>query len=149
MMKRTFHLLKGFTLTELLVTFAILIVLGALAVPAYINYLRRSYFSDVVSAAETYKTSITECFHKQGKLAGCSGGLNHIPANITKVTGSISSLTVVDGVITVVPVPGHGITASDTYVLTPIIDKDNLKWKATGGAVADDYANLKTNKATV
>ena len=132
---------KGFTFVEFMITVLVVVILGSLAAPAYINYTRRAYYSEIVAATLPFKAGIKECFEKTGVLKGCSGGLNHVPANVTKVTGNVASIVVVDGVITAVPVPAKGIEAADIYVVKPTVDKKALVWNTSGNSVVNAYAD--------
>lgn len=131
---------KGFTLIELMITIGIVGILAAIALPAYQNYSRRAYFSEVVQATAPYKIGVTECYQDLGTLTGCNAGSNNIPAAITSATGSVASAAVADGVITVTPVAQNGIVATDTYILTPTVTNNVVTWATSGGGVTNGYA---------
>ena len=57
-MKRTLQ--KGFTLIELMIVVAIIGILAAVALPAYQDYTVRARVSEVILAASSCRTSITE-----------------------------------------------------------------------------------------
>ncbi|GAB3767914.1 fimbrial major subunit PilE [Ramlibacter monticola] len=57
-MKR--QLQKGFTLIELMIVVAIIGILAAVALPAYQDYTKRAKMSEVILAASSCRTSITE-----------------------------------------------------------------------------------------
>jgi prepilin-type N-terminal cleavage/methylation domain-containing protein len=139
-MKSFYRSGKGFTLIELMITVGIVGILAAIAIPAYQNYTRRAYYSEVVLATSGYKLGVTECFQNSGGLTGCNAGSNGIPAAITTATGAVASAAVADGVITVTPVAQNGIVATDTYILTPTASNNVLTWTSSGGGVTNGYA---------
>lgn len=140
-MKRTIELQQGFTLIELLIAFAVVAILAAVAVPAYLNYTKRAYFSEVANATSPFKKGVTDCYQALGTLTGCNAGSNHIPNAIVSATGAVASIAVADGVITATPVAQNGIVTRDTYILIPTVTNGQLTWAASGGAVTDGLVN--------
>jgi type IV pilus assembly protein PilA len=68
---------KGFTLIELMIVVAIIGILAAIALPAYQDYTARAKMSEVVLAASTARTCVTETVQSSGRdatLSTCGGG---------------------------------------------------------------------------
>lgn len=132
---------RGFTLIELMITIAIVGILAAIAIPSYVNYTRKAYYSEITQATAPYRVAVGECVQNLGTLTGCDAGANGIPAAIAAPVGAVASLAVASGVITVTPVAQNGILSTDTYVLTPTLDATTgiVTWAATGGGVTNGY----------
>jgi type IV pilus assembly protein PilA len=112
-MKRTMQ--KGFTLIELMIVVAIIGILAAVALPAYQDYTVRAKASELLLAAGSARTCVTEAYQND-----VSTGLDSACAitpygKVTSATVSTSGVIFVGGAsevkdtgITLTPVPASG-----------------------------------------
>ncbi|NCA71829.1 MAG: prepilin-type N-terminal cleavage/methylation domain-containing protein [Sphingobacteriia bacterium] len=71
------HKQQGFTLIELMIVVAIIGILAAIALPAYQDYTARARMGEVILAASTARTCVTEIVQTDGAsttLEGCDAG---------------------------------------------------------------------------
>jgi len=97
-MKRAIQ--KGFTLIELMIVVAIIGILAAVALPAYQDYTVRAKVSEVILAASSCRTSVTEAIQTAAGVDVSTALPNACGFTATKyvASGTVSA----NGVITVV-----------------------------------------------
>jgi type IV pilus assembly protein PilA len=97
-MKRSMQ--KGFTLIELMIVVAIIGILAAVALPAYQDYTVKAKVSEVILAASTCRTSITEAVQTAAVLPAAADSWGcESTSSTSKYVASIHTTTA--GIITV------------------------------------------------
>lgn len=129
-MKRSMQ--KGFTLIELMIVVAIIGILAAVALPAYQDYTVRAKVSEVMLAASSAKTAVSEA----------ASTFNALPdaASVTIQSQSskyVSAVGYSGGIITASATGDSAITGS-TITMTGTFASGQLTW-VCGGSINAKY----------
>jgi type IV pilus assembly protein PilA len=125
---------KGFTLIELMIVVAIIGILAAIALPAYQDYTIRARVSELILAASSARTAITEKYQSDQNSTAAGSGLS------IAIVGKIAGATVgVDGTVTITgaknAIADKNVGTGVTLTLVPSFNTATVVWSCIGSPV--------------
>ncbi len=117
---------KGFTLIELMIVVAIIGILAAVALPAYSDYTTRAKVTEVILAASSGRTAISEAAATLGALPDAASVTinNQISTYVNGVTW--------DGTVVTATAKGDSAITGSTITLTPSYNNGQVTWVCSG-----------------
>jgi type IV pilus assembly protein PilA len=137
-MKR--QLQKGFTLIELMIVVAIIGILAAVALPAYQDYTVRARVSEVILAASTCRTAITDAVANSptASVANIVDTCSVTPTKMVQSGGSDAN-----GVITIIASESNlgGSTSATAHAISmkPYVAGGALDGSLHGGSTITEW----------
>ncbi|WP_312450915.1 pilin [Comamonas sp.] len=143
---------KGFTLIELMIVVAIIGILAAVALPAYQDYTVRSKVSEMIIAATSPKSLVSEAFQSDGLVgvnaAATEYGNRPATEKTSKYVSGISIAQTGEITVTSAATATSGLptdASQKTLVFSPNVQKAAL---ASGTTGAIDWACGSTTVTT-
>jgi len=130
-MKRSMQ--QGFTLIELMIVVAIIGILAAVALPAYQDYTVRAKVSEVILAASSAKTSVSEAAQVFGAMPAAAS-VNVAPQSSKYVNSVFYTYTDASNATVTASAQGEAKVSGSNITLTGKLDSttNQIVWTCSG-----------------
>ena len=125
---------------ELLVTFAIVATLAAVAVPAYSKYRIRGKVATMVAAGSAAEMTVVNDYFNQGYNLSTINYANNSQPFVTPSSVFISSIAISAGVITVTGNTSELGGRAINITLTPTVVNNDFTWVCSTSSTYFEYA---------
>ncbi|MBC7436247.1 MAG: pilin [Bdellovibrionales bacterium] len=129
---------KGFTLIELMIVVAIIGILAAVALPAYQDYTVRAKVTEVMLAASSGRTAVSEMVQVQGGFPTTASLV--LTAQSSKYVSGVlyTGVDSSNGSITATA-QGDSSIATSTIILTGVMNTNSQVTWTCGGSILAKY----------
>ncbi len=127
---------SGFTLIELMIAIAIMAIIAAVAIPAYITFAIKGHASELLHTASSVEAAVVEVIQENGITSGTLTNFSGQFANLNTTlavatTANLLSLTIQSGGANngTIYAVGTAATGNSAIKLTPTINADgSVSW---------------------
>lgn len=140
---------SGFSLLELLIIAAIIVVIAAFSIPSYMSYIDQSKISTLWQQAEAAKLSVESRYLKQN-IQPSSITVNSGATEYTTVNNDfVKCITIQNGIVSIVGIPSKFGQKAIWVAWSPIVTQGTIEWSCIYSTDTAAYINDISNTCSV